>query len=1089
MPPPVLHIKLLGNFGLHYGDKPVTGVDTPRLQSLMAYLLLHLDAPQPRQYLAFRFWPDSTEKQARTNLRQILHHLRQALPDADHFIESGIHTLRWRPDVPFTLDVTVFVQALARSDQDDPDATQRAIEEAVDLYRGDLLPSCYDEWIEPEREKLRQQYMAALDRLVRLLEQQRAYLEAIHYAGFLVRKDPLRETTYRTLMRLHALCNNRASALRTYHECVTVLERELAVQPGPATHELYERLLSIEAPAECQLIEQPLVQAAELPLVGRQFEWDQLRAAWRTATREHPFFALIAGEAGIGKSRLARELLTWAARQGVTIARTRCYAAEGRLAFAPIADWLRMDAFLNSVEKIDAVWRTEVARILPELLADAPDLSLPESLTESWQRRRFFESLARAVLTASQPMVLLIDDLQWCDQETLEWLHYLLRFDHGARMLLLGTMRIEEVGPEHPLETLLLDLRRSGLVTEIVLGPLGAVETAALAEHLTTRPLEPDETAYLYHETEGNPLFVVESVRAERLSANHHPAKSTLVTASPPAGPETLPPKVHAMLTARLAQCTPSTRELAHLAAVVGRAFTFEVLAKASGRDEDTLIWGLDELWQRRIVREYGPDAYDFSHDKLREVAYAEVSPARRRRLHRRVAEALETIPAIAPDAVSGQLAAHYERAGLPDQAVPWYQRAAQVAQHVYANEEAIIYLNRALSLLDRRPASPQRDTSELALLVLLGSSIAAARGFAASETGRVYTRARTLCRPEEDSRLLFPVYWGSYSFSLVRAELRRALKFSEQCQLLAQTEEDPALLVAAHFSTGVTLAHMGELTRAREHLEQARAHYDPGQRHSQMGTDPGMFSLAYLAHILWLLGYPDQALGHGREALSLAEEAANPFSRDIALSYMTMLHQFRRESEAVSEYAESGRVLANEHGFPYYGAWGTIMKGWALHQQGARDEGKSRMSQGLSDLRAIGTGLREPYYLSLLAEAYGQEGDAEGLNLLTRALRVVDRTDERWQEAELYRLKGDMLLGQNTKESEACYRQALRVARQQEARSLELRAAQSLSRLWQNQHRRNDARRLLKSVCDAFTEGFDAPDLQEAQALLEDLS
>ncbi len=1101
--------------------------------------MLHADTPQQRQYLAFRFWPDSTEKQARTNLRQLLHNLRRALPLADHFIVASTQTLQWHPDAPFTLDVASFEQALIRAERADrrgaPDARRQTLEEAVRLYTGDLLPGCYDEWIEPKRERLRQQYIAALDRLVRLLEQQRAYQKAIPYAVRLLQEEPLRETTYRALMRLHALLSDRASALRVYHRCATVLEEELGVEPDPATRQLHERLLNMQAPVEEQPAPSSPGSAAALPLVGRQSEWNRLGAAWHTATHEQSHLALIAGEAGVGKTRLAEELLTWAARQGVTTARTRCYAAEGRLAFAPVADWLRAEVFQISLPKLETVWRAEVARILPELLAATPDLPPAEPLTESWQRRRFFEALARAVLAAPPPMVLLIDDLQWCDRDTLEWLHYLLRFDQEAQMLLLGTMRIEEVGPAHPLEALLLDLRRTGLLTEILLGPLDAEETTALAEHVTVQSLEATQAAHLYRETEGNPLFVIESVRAGHIFGDMYSASPTLAPESPPASPETLPPKVHAILTARLAQCSPPARELAHLAAIVGRAFTFDVLAEASDRDEDTLIRSLDELWQRRIVREYGPDAYDFSHDKLREVAYAEVSPVRRRLLHRCVAEAFETIHEAALDAASGQLAAHYERAGLPERAIPYYQRAAQAAQRVYANEEAIIHLNRALALLDGRPPSPQRDASELALLVLLGSSVAATRGFAASETGHVYARARTLCHPHADPRLCFSVYWGSYGFELVRAELGKAHAFSEQCRVLAGAEDEPVLLVAAHCAVGISLAHLGELTRARVHLEKSSAHLEqaraypeqsrdhldearapldrrraqldearayldqprahPDQTHAhsdhfQMGADPGVFSLAYLSHVLWLLGYPDQALRHGREALALAEEVAHPFSRVIALSYVAMLHQFRGENQAVSAYAEMALALAAEHGYPYYEAWGMLMKGWALHRQGERAKGMSHMRQGLESFRTISTGLREPFYLALLADACEKEGRLDdGLALLDKAFKAVEKTEERWPEADLHRLRGEMLLGESAEQAQARFQQALDVARQQKARSLELRAATSLSRLWLRQRRRDDARRLLKNVYDAFTEGFDAPDAQEAQTLLNDLS
>jgi hypothetical protein len=325
-------------------------------------------------------------------------------------------------------------------------------------------------------------------------------------------------------------------------------------------------------------------------------------------------------------------------------------------------------------------------------------------LTASWQRQRLFEALARALLTLNDPLLLFLDDLQWCDHDTLEWLHYLLRFAPQAPLLLVGTVRSAEVADDHPLSALLLALRRDGILTELSLGPLDAPETLALATAVAGQPLTPEQGADLYQETEGNPLFVVETVRAK---GNDWSQASQPQATS--ATRQTLPPKVHAVLQARLAQLSPAARDLASLAATIGRAFSFAVLAQASAQDDDALVRTLDELWQRRIVRERGGDAYDFTHDKLREVAYTSLSAARRHLLHRAVAQALVAIASDQPlstaqsalDAVSGQIATHYELAGLYEAAIPYYQRAAAAAAHIYTNSEAIRYYRRTLALLE----------------------------------------------------------------------------------------------------------------------------------------------------------------------------------------------------------------------------------------------------------------------------------------------------------------------------------------------------------------------------------------------------
>ena len=709
-----LHIHLLGDFRLAHGDEAVTKVNTPRLQSLLAYLVLHRDAPQSRRHMAFLLWLDSTETQALTNLRNLLHLLRRALPDADRFLQVDAHTLQWRPDGPFALDVTEFESALARAGRaeqaGDNAALRTALEEAVDLYRGDLLPSCYDDWIRPERERLQQAFIKALEQLIHLLEEQRDYRTAIGHAQRLLRHDALHEAAYRRLMRLHALTGDRASALRAYHTCATVLQRELGMEPSPATREAYERLLQADglpAPAPTR----PAELVAVSPLVGRDQEWTQLRRAWRAAAVGRteaaggPHFVLVTGESGIGKTRLAEELMQWAKRQGIATAAARCYAAEGELVYAPVAAWLRA----RPLPRLAPVWRSEISRLLPELLVEQPDLPRPGPLTEAWQRQRFFEALARAILGGSQPLLLLIDALQWCDRETLEWLRYLLRSDPQARLLVVGTCRLEEMGEDHPMEPLLQALRQGGQLTEIEPSPLDEAGTAALAAKVAGQELDPDLTACLYRETEGNPLFVVETVRMGLLAGASEPGAGDRETGAV-CLPRPLPSRMQAAIEARLAQLSAPAHELVELAATVGRQFNFAVLARASDLDEGTLVRALDELWQRRIVREQGADAYDFSHDKLREVAYAGLSGARQRWLHRRVAQALEEAYAGDLDPVSAQVAAHYERAGQPEQAIPYYQRAAGVARRIYGNEAAIPYSERAQALLEpgHRSFSPE---------------------------------------------------------------------------------------------------------------------------------------------------------------------------------------------------------------------------------------------------------------------------------------------------------------------------------------------------------------------------------------------
>jgi predicted ATPase len=452
-------------------------------------------------------------------------------------------------------------------------------------------------------------------------------------------------------------------------------------------------------------------------------------------------------------------------------------------------------------------------------------------------------------------------------------------------------------------------------------------------------------------------------------------------------------------------------------------------------------------------------------------------------------------------------LAHHYTEAGLLTSAIPYWQQAGQKASQRSANIEAIAHLTKGLELLKTLPDTPERSQQELTLQTTLGPVLIATKGFAAPEVEKTYTRARELCRQVGETSQLFLVLRGLWTFYNTRAELQTAHELGEQFLSLAQGVQDPALLVEAHRVLGRTLFDCGELTPARAHLEQGIALYDPLQHRSHTflyGYDPGVAGLSFLALVLWHLGYLDQAFKRIQEALTLAQELAHPFNLAFALFLDSTFHQRRREIQVTQEKAGILITLSQEQGFPVFVGWGSILRGWALAEQGQVEEGIAQMRQGMAAWRDTGAEMWRSHYLALLAEAYGKAGQAEdGLAALAEALTLVDKTGERFYEAELYRLKGELSLqsrqvetsqgksGVRSPESEAeeCFHKAIDIVRRQQAKSLELRAVMSLSRLWQRQGRKDEARQMLAEIYGWFTEGFDTKDLQEAKALLEELT
>jgi predicted ATPase len=447
------------------------------------------------------------------------------------------------------------------------------------------------------------------------------------------------------------------------------------------------------------------------------------------------------------------------------------------------------------------------------------------------------------------------------------------------------------------------------------------------------------------------------------------------------------------------------------------------------------------------------------------------------------------------PDLAGAQperLAQHYTEAGLAESALGYWQWAGLRAMERSAYVEAVAHGTAGLDVLRTLPDSPTRTRHELEMQLTLAQALGNTKGFAAPETGHAFARARELCQQVGDAPRLFVILAGLWVFYFNRGELQTARELAEECFTLAQHQPEPARLIRAHQVLGITLYRLGELVPARTHLEQGIALYTPEQDNSlQLHAPPGLQCFNYAALTLWRLGYPDQALTRLHEALAGAQELSHPYSLARGLSYAALLHGQRREWSTVQERAEAALALSTAQGFGHWVGYATFQRGRALAAQGQGEEGIAQMHQGLTAIRATGAVVR-PLFLARLAEAYGGIGQAEeGLHRLAEALAAMDNTGERCDEAELYRIKGELLLRQavpDAPQAEACFQQALAVADHQQAKSLELRAAMSLSRLWQRQSKRAEAQQLLAEIYGWFSEGFDTADLQEAKALLDEL-
>jgi DNA-binding SARP family transcriptional activator/tetratricopeptide (TPR) repeat protein len=1055
-----IRVELLGGFRLRAQGQVVDRGLTARQQHLLAYLLLHSHLPISRAQLAGRFWPDSTEAQALTNLRRELHHARHAVPELESALDAGPRTIALTMTAGLEFDVADFEREAGCGLQGDKAALTRA----ADLYQGDLLPDCHGEWIGPLRDRLQARVVEVLAASIDLLERGHSYAAAIDRAQQLLRIDPVHEATWRALMRCHAHRGERASALHVFHRCATTFKRELGVQPSAATRMAYRELLDLEDAVSAGA---PSLPAAGLfPLVGRAQSWAALLQAWDVSARGRAHVALIRGEAGIGKSRLAEELIDWARQAGIRLGATRCYAGEGRLAYAPLADWLHSDGIRPALASLDPPWRAEVSRLHP-VAGDASTNDDARAI-EPWQRPRFFEGMARAFQSVT-PLLLVLDDLQWCDPDTLEWLHFFVRFAGEAPCLVVGTVRSEEEADNRGLDLFVRGVERLDRLTLIELAPLDERASATLAESVAGHPLDAETTSRVFRHSEGHPLFIVETGRIE----------GALEDVAPGAA---LPPRVQGVVAHRLALLSPDARSCAELAATIGRDFSFEVLSHASDLEEGALVAAMDELWRRNIVRTRDSNLWDFSHDRIREVTYASIGPARRRLLHRRIAQSLELLHASDIDTVSAAIAGHLEQTEHAGRAVEFLTRAARAAMRLSANEEAIRCLSRAIALLDRLPAGEERHGREIDLRAMLAGPIVAARGYAVAEAETNLERLVSLASEVNVGDPLVEYLCGLWSVRFVRGNMRLARQVVDRIRAIEAPRPERAWYF--HHACAGQHVSVGE-------LELSRRHYDAcmvaaGVTRSQLsmlGSDYGVFPRAWSAHVLWLLGYVDEARERAEEAIRLAEQLEHPYSLTLALSYAAVLFQFRREPEKVDEYATQVASLCDRYRFAYYGAWASILKGWVCVQQGDAGGGIERISTGLAGMDQQQSQTRRPYYLSLLAEAHLASGDrSRAASILDTALAIADDHDDQWWTAELHRLRGEL---SDAREAEHCFQRALEVADAQGSICLRLRAALSYAQLARTVHDRTDNAALLVSIVNAFPQPGDSREVRLARETL----
>lgn len=872
--------------------------------------------------------------------------------------------------------------------------------------------------------------------------------------------------------------------------------------------------------------------------VGRETERAELRGDFASVARgEGGMLFCLSGEPGIGKTTLVEDFLAdlSASGENCQVARGRCSERlAGTEAYLPFLEAL--DSLLHSDEGTSAAAMMKL--VAPTWYVHMTPLSETGSSTErlladiktaSQERMKREISTLLQKITALRPLVLFIDDMHWADASTVDLLAYLATKFEGLRLLVIASYRQSDLLlSKHPFLQVKQDLQSRGLCREMLLQFLTHEDVERyLALEFPEHRFPAEFSALIHAKTEGSPLFMVDLMRylRDRKVISQEQGRWSLVR-SMPAIERELPESVRGMIQRKIDQLGREDLQLLTAASAQGYKFDSAVVAQALAIDPAEVEERLDALdrvhaFVHLVEEKEFPDRtltlhYRFVHVLYQNMLFSSLMPTRRASLSRAVAEALSSHYGKRRLEIASELAFLFEAARDFSRAADYFLIASQQAAKVYAYQETVALARRGLEMLKALADSPEWMEKELMLQITLGTALMYTRGYASPEVGAVYNRARELCQQIGDTPQLSPVLLGLWAFYYIRAEFGTALEVANQVMRLAESAKEVPLLLWAHQGLGLPLWHCGEFLKARSHLEQAISLYEPHQnevpfQQPQLSTD--VISLCYASQALWVLGYTDQALQRVQEALSLGQRLHDPPSMAAAPHFAAWHHNLRQEAAETQQHAEDCIRLSSEHGFPFWLASATVLGGWALAEQGQVKEGIEQMRQGLNAYKSTGARLVLPLHLMLLAETLGKQGQVEeGLGLLDEAFSAVNDSGERWCEAELYRIKGDLLLmppsnGQgslNTRSdhrdttvseqpnsigAEACYRQAISIARGQQAKSLELRVTIRLSHLYLKQGKREEAREMISEVYGWFTEGFDSVDLREARRLIEELS
>jgi DNA-binding SARP family transcriptional activator/predicted ATPase len=1048
-------------------------------RAVLAALIIEANRVVSVDRLIDELWGEEAPAQAAaslqayvSNLRRVLEPGRQPRERAQMLVtQPPGYVLRVPPrDIDSVRFAVLAEEGRRLLEEGDPAAGRERLGEGLSLWCGPALADFAGErFAQVEAARLEELRLAAIEDRLQADVDLGAHAAAVADLEHLVSQHPLRERLWALLMAALYRSGRQGHALRAYQEARRVLGEELGIEPSPVLRQLEADILAQASSLEWRRPQEtrpftvrPRAPAGpsnaswrnNTPFVGRDRELGRLRESLEAASAGHGRVALVHGEAGIGKTRIAQELVIEGRARGFESAWGRAYEGGSTPAFWPWVEVIR--SLLTSSDRqllVEAAGQgaPELAQIVPEAKALLGSNDPPPPVDPGTARFRLFEAVSNFLrrLARPRPIIVVLDDLQWADVASLELLSFLGSRLPDASLLVVGTYRPGEVGAGHPLSDALAALARHQVVGRLALTGLREPEVEALVLATTGAHAGPSVVATVHARTGGNPFFVVELARLLHVERS----------LDPEAVARRVPAAVRDVVRRRIARLPEQATALLSLAAVAGREFDLDVLEAAADLDADPVLELVESALVSGLVVE-DPDVvgrFRFSHDLVRETIVEELTSLRRARLHGRLAEAVEALHG-GDDERAVEVAHHFFQAGSvgrPEKAVEYALRASVVASARLAYEQAYDLLRRALDVARTLPPGRDRDRRELAVLLPLSSLVTMTKGFAAAEAHELLARALALCQHLGESHEIVPVLWRLVSFHNVSGQLETAQALGHQLLEVATRSAQPAELVAAHHSAGVTALQRGRLADARLHLEGALALSDGLHDHWLISWFPQHPVVACSTFLAWthaLLDEPRRALDLAEEALAFAERVGHDFTTVHALLFAAWMTAWAGEAPSARRRAEEAVEFADAKGFGLYGGLARAFLGWVRSEQGDPRTGSTEIDDGLAMMEGTGAWMLHTFFLGLRGEAEWAAGQAErALASVEEALRLVKTTGEAFYQPELHRLRGELLLvlaSGDLADIERELRTALALAREQGSTMLERRALDSLRRL-----------------------------------------